>query len=196
MDLVFLHGPAAAGKLTTARALEDLVGLPVFHNHLVVDALTAVLPFGSASFVHLREAFWLAVMREAAREDRSLSFTFAPEPTVGHGFAERVRATVEEQGGRVRFVRLEVSEQVQEQRIENPDRAEFHKLNSRATLRRLRATETAAAVEQPPADLVIDTGISSPKASARAIAHAFDLRPRPRTVRYPDPVTGPVPPPS
>jgi chloramphenicol 3-O-phosphotransferase len=57
--LVFLHGRAAAGKLTTARRLSDLVGYPVFHNHLVVDLLTTMFPFGSEPFVLLREQFWL-----------------------------------------------------------------------------------------------------------------------------------------
>jgi cytidylate kinase len=57
VDLVFLHGPAASGKLTVARALGDRVGFPVFHNHLVVDVLTTVFPFGSEPFVRLREQF-------------------------------------------------------------------------------------------------------------------------------------------
>src|SRR3712207_7208112 len=82
MDLVFLHGPAGAGKLTTARAVERLVGYPVFHNHLVVDMLTTFFPFGSPAFVRLREEFWLAVFAEAAKVGRSLTFTFTPEATV------------------------------------------------------------------------------------------------------------------
>lgn len=45
---MFIHGPAAAGKLTTARALSALTGLPVFHNHLVVDTLLTVFPRRSA----------------------------------------------------------------------------------------------------------------------------------------------------
>jgi hypothetical protein len=35
MDLVFIHAPAAAGKLTIARELQKLTGLRVFHNQLV-----------------------------------------------------------------------------------------------------------------------------------------------------------------
>jgi hypothetical protein len=71
MELVFIHGPAAAGKLTVARELRALTGLGVFHNQLVVDALTPVFEFGSPEFVKLREEMWLAVFREATRAGRS-----------------------------------------------------------------------------------------------------------------------------
>lgn len=92
MELVFLHGAAASGKLSTARALERLLGYPVFHNHLVVDTLTTVFPFGSEPFVRLREEFWLQVFSAAAHTGRSLTFTFAPEATVRPGFPAQVRA--------------------------------------------------------------------------------------------------------
>ena len=125
MDLVFLHGPAASGKLTIARALEARVGFPVFHNHLVVDLLTTVFTFGSDPFVRLREQFWTSVFADAARVDRSISFTFTPEATVRPGFAGRVRQLIEGEGGRVCFVRLRVSDGEQERRIGLPGRSEF-----------------------------------------------------------------------
>jgi chloramphenicol 3-O-phosphotransferase len=183
MDLVFLHGPAASGKLTVARALEARLGFPVFHNHLVVDLLTTVFPFGTEPFVRLREEFWTAVFTDAARVGRSLSFTFAPEATVRPGFPERVRGLVEPGGGRVRFVRLRVSEREQERRIGRPERSEFHKLTSVETLRRLR--NDGAGVEQPPADLEIDTDGRSPSESAAAIAGHFGLTAQDPAERYP-----------
>src|SRR3546814_12818834 len=67
--LVFIHGAAASGKLTVARELAALTGLPLFHNHLVVDALLAVFPFGSPGFVLLRETMWMDVFRAAAAEE-------------------------------------------------------------------------------------------------------------------------------
>lgn len=182
VDLVFLHGGAAAGKLTTARALEARVGLPVFHNHLVVDLLTTVFPFGSEPFVRLREEFWLAVFADAAREGRSLTFTFAPEPTVRPGFPARVREMVETAGGRVRFVRLLVDSAEQERRLGDPSRAEFHKLTDVGTLRAIRARR--AEHEQPPADLEIDTAISDPDRSAATIAVHFGLTQQPAHDRY------------
>jgi chloramphenicol 3-O-phosphotransferase len=183
MDLVFLHGTAAAGKLTTARALEAAVGYPVFHNHLVVDALTSVFPFGSEPFVRLREEFWLQVFTDAARTDRSLTFTFAPEVTVQNGFPARAQARIESFGGRVCFVRLVVTEAEQERRIDNDDRKQFHKLTDLTTLRRLR--NDSDGVEQPPVDLEIHTDTTTAEESATVIVERFHLTPQERTQRYP-----------
>jgi hypothetical protein len=170
-QLVFLHGGIASGKLTTGRALSALTGLPLFHNHLVVDALLAVFPFGSPEFVRLREEFWLRTFVAAVGSGRSLVFTFAPEPTVPTGFPDRVRKAVEHAGGRVRFVGLRVSPEVQEQRLTGADRAAFGKLTDVVVLRSLRGQP----VEEPPAEVVVDTDRSAPGTSARTIATALGL---------------------
>lgn len=185
MNLVFLHGPAASGKLTTARALSARLGYPVFHNHLVVDLLTTVFPFGSEPFVRLREQMWLSVIEDATRSARSVIFTFAPESTVAPGFAERLRAGVEDHGGRLCSVRLDVSPDTQEARLGDPVRHEFAKLTDVQILHQLRAAP--APVERPDAHLVIDTDSSDPDASAETIIAAFDLHPEPAVERYPDP---------
>lgn len=183
MHLVFLHGPAASGKLTTAEALEARLGWPVFHNHLVVDLLTTVFPFGSEPFVRLREQFWLAVIEDAATADRSLVFTFAPEPTVPQGFPDRVRGVVAAAGGRVHFVRLLVSDSEQERRIGLPSRRRFHKLADVGTLRSLR--REGRIVEEPPVDLEVGTDDSSPERTAAVIVERFTLSPQRRPDRYP-----------
>ena len=87
MDLVFLHGPPAVGKLTVARALAARTGLRLFHNHLVLDAITAVFDFRSRGFIDLRESIWLDVFGTAAREGVSLIFTFVPETTLATSFS-------------------------------------------------------------------------------------------------------------
>jgi hypothetical protein len=183
MEIVFMHGAAASGKLTTARALERLVGFPAFHNHLTVDLLTTVFPFGSEPFVRLREQFWISVFAEAARTGRSITFTFAPENTVRRGFPARARQVVEAAGGRICFVRLVVSEAEQERRIGAESRNQFHKLTDIDTLRGLR--NYVDDVEQPPVDLQIDTDVSDAEKSAAAIAAHFDLVPQTHLARYP-----------
>ena len=144
-------------------------------DHLIVDALTTVFPFGSEPFIRLREQFWVQVFADAARVDRSLTFTFTPESTVQAGFSDGVRATVEAHGGSVAFVRLVVDPDEQERRIGADDRRAFHKLTDVAVLRRLRNNENG--VEQPPVDLEVDTGASSAAQSAHLIAEHFGLRP-------------------
>lgn len=177
MDLIFIHGPAASGKLTVARALGRQTGIRVFHNHLVVDALTAAFDFGSEPFVRLREAFWLSVFGEAAKTKESLIFTFAPERTVRASFIAATTQTVEQAGGHVRFVALTVSDAEQERRIDAASRQEFGKLKSRALLRELRAAGAFDFPPLPDSGLTIDTDAATPEDVAGQICAFFGLRP-------------------
>jgi hypothetical protein len=175
MNLIFIYGGAAAGKLTVARELAALTGLKLFHNHLIVDAVAAVFPFASEPFVLLREQFWLATFRAAAEAGQSLIFTFAPEASVAADFSERVRALVESCGGEVVFVRLVVAPEEQERRIDNASRGEFGKLRSLELLRQLRAEFDACEAAMPPAAVTIDTGLVGPVEAAGVIARALGL---------------------
>ncbi len=103
MTLVFIHGMAASGKLTIARELAELTGMPVFHNHLVVDAVLSVFDFGTEPFIKLRHEMWMAMFREAVRLDRSLIFTFTPERSVPAGFVPELAVI---QSGPIRQYRV------------------------------------------------------------------------------------------
>jgi len=174
MQLVFLHGPAAAGKLTVARALAARTGFALFHNHLVVDAVAAVFPFGSPEFRRLRERFWLETFDAAASDDRSLVFTFAPEATVGPSFPQDAAACIERHGGRVRFVELTCPPDELARRVDNADRAAFGKLRDADLFRRLAAD---GAFDYPPiaSELTIDTAAATPDAAAARIVEALQL---------------------
>lgn len=175
MKLIFLYGPAASGKLTVAKALHQLTGFRLFHNHLVVDTLLSVFQFGTPSFVRLREQTWLSVFEAAAKDDISLIFTFAPENTVNPEFIESAIATVQKGGGEICFVELTCPIHVLEQRMENPSRAQFLKLRSVETFRELRRTG-ANHFPPIPADLSIDTSAVDPAEAARRICDWFNLQ--------------------
>jgi len=123
------------------------------------------------------------VFAAAARTDRSLIFTFAPEASVHVGFPSRTLSLVEAEGGRVYFVRLVVSEREQELRIGSQSRKQFHKLTDLTTLRELRNYRDD--VEQPPVDLEVDTNTSTAEESAALIVERFRLTPQKRPERYP-----------
>ncbi len=174
MRLVFIHGPAASGKLTVAKELAARTGLPLFHNHLVVDALLAVFPFGSPGFVALRERMWLDIFAAAAGEGRSLIFTFHPEASVAPDFPERVVALVEAAGGGVDFVALTCAADVVEARIEGASRRASGKLSSLALLRELEA-KGAFAYPPLPAAVTVDTGVTAPGDASQHIRDALNL---------------------
>ncbi len=109
------------------------------------------------------------VFSAAVAEDRSLIFTFAPEPTVEPGFPQAVKTLVENSGGEMIFIALTVSAQEQMQRIANSSRAEFGKLRSPELLSELKEAFTASMAAMPPADIVIDTDQTSPAEAAAEI---------------------------
>jgi hypothetical protein len=174
LRLVFLYGQPASGKLTIGRALAARTGLPLFHNHLVVDAVASVFPFGSDTFIRLRERFWLEVIEEAAREARSLIFTFAPEPSMAPDFPSRVRTLIAEQGGETLFVGLSIDPAEQERRLTLGDRAAFGKLRAPEMLRALRPEFDRCMVAMPFPAISFDSGATTPDEAAEKIAAALE----------------------
>ena len=169
MHLLFIYGAPACGKLTVGKEVAQQGGYALFHNHLVVDALLAVFPFGSPEFVRLREKFWIETIEAAARSRRSLVFTFCPEPTVDAGFPERLKAVVQQAGGTVSFIRLDVSEEEQERRLVAPSRT-GGKLRRVEVLRSLQKEFQSALAAMPAPALSIDTTVTPVAAAASRIA--------------------------
>jgi hypothetical protein len=170
MKMLFVFGPPAAGKFTIARKIAEQTGWSLFHNHLVVDAVMAVFPFGSPSFVVLREEFWLRVIAAAASENRSLIFTYLPEASVAPDFPHRAAQLVADHGGECVFVRLALSLDRQLERIANADRAKFGKLRDPQLLRELHAQFEQCEARMPPAAITIDTAKVTPSEAAAEIA--------------------------
>jgi hypothetical protein len=176
MQLLFLYGPPASGKLTIGRLITERTGMALFHNHLVVDAVAAVFPFGSEAFVRLRERFWLETIAAAAATGRSLVFTFAPEPTVAPDFPERLSQVVTAAGGDVLPVALDLDGPEQERRLVATDRSAFGKLRSVALLRELGPAMSACMEQMPPPALRIDTTATTPSDAADLIIAAMAAR--------------------
>jgi chloramphenicol 3-O-phosphotransferase len=168
MKLIFLYGAPAVGKLTVAQELARVTGYRLFHNHLTVDLVSSLFPFGSEPFVRLRETIWLAAFAEAAREDQSLIFTFNPERSVREHFIQDTIDVVANENGAVVFVELTCAEQELERRMEDASRKAFGKLASKELYRELKES---GAFEFPelPKDLSVDTTSRAPGENAQLI---------------------------
>ena len=171
MHCIFIHGPVACGKLTVAKELQKLTALPIHHNHYAVDAALSLFPFGSESFVRLREQLWRSAFQEAAHAGQSFIFTFAPEATVRRSFVDELVEIIEAVGGRVFFVELSCSPDEIAQRIASEDRARHGKLTSLELYHELRERGAFQFPKLPPPLLSVDTGRHT-AGEAAAMIHA------------------------
>jgi len=172
MHVVFIHGPAASGKHTIGLYLSEMTGLPLFHNHLAVDAAKSLFAFGTSAFNKLRAAIWRAAFEEAAALNQSFIFTFHPEASVDPSLIEDLCESVHRHGGRVHFIELVCSRDSILQRLGESSRHKFGKLTDADLYRRI---ESAGAFDFPPLPeplLVVNTDELESVTAAKRIAHA------------------------
>ena len=176
MEVIFIHGPAASGKHTIASQLSRLTGLPLFHNHLAVDAALSLFEFGTRGFKNMRSAIWRTAFQEAARFNRSFIFTFHPEASVDPLLITELVESIQSVGGLVIFVELQCARQVVLDRLGNASRANFRKLTD-SNLYRILEEQGAFVFPPLPTPLLrIDTSELPPEAAAKQIATAMENR--------------------
>jgi adenylate kinase len=177
MKLVFLYGLPGVGKLTVARELARRTGARIFHNHLVVDLVESVFEFGSKPFVQLRESLWLEVLSQAVEANlECLIFTFAFDRTVRKDFIANFRETIEGDGhGEIFFVHLTCSPKELANRITDPSRKKFGKLNSLEQFHELQDAGAFADPGIPPGQFVLDITELSALEAAELISNKLEL---------------------
>jgi hypothetical protein len=154
-QLVFLYGPPAVGKLTIAQELAKRRPFRVLHNHVTIDAVTTVLPFGTGAFWGVVGRLRRDLVATAAREGIDLAYTyvFAPgdEPHV-----DAIATAYEEAGGTVTFVRLVASVDELVRRVGNESRSAHGKIIDADTLRGVLAEHDVFAAIPERESLTID----------------------------------------
>jgi len=173
MFVVFIHGPAASGKYTIGRRLSDLSGLPLFHNHLAVDAANALFDFGTPAFNALRASIWRCAFTEAAQAQRSFIFTFHPEASVAPSLIADLVALVESAGGTVHFIALHCAPAIVLERLGQASRKGLGKLTDPELYRTIDAQGGFDFPALPSPLVQIDTGLMGADAAAAKIAAAL-----------------------
>jgi chloramphenicol 3-O-phosphotransferase len=125
--LLFLYGPPAVGKLTVARAIADRLPFKVLHNHVTVDAVTEVLPFGGDTFWRVVGRLRRDLVAAAAEENVDLIYTYVFAPGDEQHVADIVRP-YEDAGGKAWFVQLLAPREVLLERVHSESRRQHGKL--------------------------------------------------------------------
>jgi hypothetical protein len=174
--LIFIHGPAAAGKYTVAKELAALAGFELYHNHLVVDEVLKTHAFGTPGFVADRDRAWRTYFAQhPGAEKPDVIFTFNPENTVPQAFIDWLFAEMPRRDVKLHSVEITASEAIIERRIASEQRRHFRKLTDVALYRQLRDRGAFATPLIPRTDLRIDTGQFAPVDAAAQIMREFGV---------------------
>lgn len=107
--LVFVTGPPAVGKMAVGRELSAMTGLPLFHNHLSIEAVLPVFGFGHPAFNRLVTKLRENVIEEVAKSDLPgviFTYVWAHDLPGDRDYVERLRDIFESHGGRVVYPEL------------------------------------------------------------------------------------------
>ena len=100
MNLIFIYGPPAAGKLTVAKQLAKITGYKIFHNHLTVDLLKNFLKFGEDNFFEMSGKIRTTIFEGLAKSKlKGLIFTFCYAYKEDDKFVKKTIRTIEKHKG-------------------------------------------------------------------------------------------------
>lgn len=175
MKLLFLHGAPAAGKLTVAKAVLELVPGRLFDNHASIDLARTLFDFGAPGFWELvHETRYLALAAAGEHDVPLVVMTFCYADPHDLPQFEKFEEVMRRHGGELLPVFLHCSREEATRRVGNPDRVERRKMTSAASLNKELDTYKFTAV--PRADcLTLDTGVRPAEATAREIIDQFGL---------------------
>jgi hypothetical protein len=171
LNVVYLYGPPAVGKLTVAQDLARQTGYRLFHNHLTVDVATAIFEQGSAPYHRLVDRLRLNVF-EAAQSERlpGLIFTKVWDPARTDEALAFIRS-IEALGCTLCFVRLFCTPEALDQRVLSPERRRYGKIIQPGELRAKLDQLQGGFIQIPGREcLSIDTTSLTPNETAQQIA--------------------------
>jgi hypothetical protein len=176
MNLIFIYGPPAAGKLTVAAELAKVINYKLLDNHRAIDYLSELFPRSDDEERErirglLGRRIRLDMFEAAARGGVDLVTTFAPIAPGTLDFMRDVQTAVTKAGGKVLFVQLLPSRDVLLERVEAASR-KGKKIDNPARWQEVVGNNAAAFETFPDTPhCVLDNSTLTP---AEAAAHIVD----------------------
>lgn len=166
----------AVGKLTVARALEEVCGennypIKIFHNHHTVDLINEFIPSFTKEWFHLNSVYRLEMYEACAKIGQNLISTLVYAKTSDDRFIHDIINAIEKHGGSILFVHLTADLEVLYSRLGNEERKKYQKLTSmegyESTMEKYDIFSPIPFVE----NLSFDTSKELPKEIGKQIFH-------------------------
>ncbi|MBQ0072190.1 MAG: hypothetical protein KBS81_10125 [Spirochaetales bacterium] len=183
MKLVLLDGSGAVGKMTVGKALSELTGLRLFHNHMMIEPVLSLFDtYDSRTVQALRDVIF---RRYVETGNKGLIFTYmcAFDVESDVKYLEEVASIFQKRGGEVYFVELVAPQSVRLKRNRTKERLE-EKPSKRDVLTseaRIIREDSLYRLESLPGEvkfqnyLKIDNSHLTPNRCARLIKEHFQL---------------------
>lgn len=188
---VIVFGPPAVGKMAVGQELARLTGLRLFHNHMALEPVLQIFPFGTPPFNRIVRRIRSAVFQEAAASDLpGLIYTCVWDLASDEDrvYYDEVCDLFRSNGAAVHFVELfaPLEERLVRNRTELRLKEKPSKRDLRASEERLRARETDRKMNSagdffyPEPHMMIDNTDLSAAEAAKLIVARFGLPQRVR----------------
>ncbi len=174
MNLIFIYGPPASGKLTISEELIKITGYKLFHNHITRDLVRDIYPDDLSEKYELVSNLRLEVFEFAARHNTNMIFTWVYDGEADDKFVNDTIDVVKAHGGDVLFVETRATNESLLERVGNDSRKQFFKLGDVDIMKNI--LDTHKFVPIPFVDsLTIDTSTIEPTESAKLIVNHYGL---------------------
>ncbi|HVT62987.1 MAG TPA: AAA family ATPase [Legionellaceae bacterium] len=177
MNIVFLYGPPAAGKLTIAQELQKRLGYKLLHNHMLIQLFDNLFDFHDPIRRELTREFRLRIVEEAVKENSDLIITSgsAGSRTIFPYYTQLIEV-VEKLGGHIALVQVIADSKILVERVDNQSRKDHGKAFGKTEMRRI-IDEYPYIFDKYPErkHLTIDTTHVNPQQAAAEIITYYHL---------------------
>jgi len=176
MQLIYLHGAPAVGKLTVSKHLVELIGARLFDNHVAIDLARSVLDFEQDGFWELVTRARLLVLETTALQNVPLVIlTSCYSDTEDRETLEAYEKTLGRFNAKILPVFLHCSKKEMRRRVRNPDRKERQKISTEADLEQFICETLCTPIPRENC-FKISTENTSPRDTAEKIIKRFNLQ--------------------
>lgn len=140
MNLIFLYGPPAVGKLTVAKQLQKKLGYKLLHNHMIINMLAEIFGYDGPERRTLVREFRLRILEEAAKDNIDMIITVGNAGNAIFDYFDTLLASVEVNGGTVYLIQLTADKKTLLNRVESATRKEHGKYFGKDILEKTLAT--------------------------------------------------------